>query len=413
MDERAPLLDPDEGRTQQSESIFLPVTDIILYDFAGFHTFYARHHFIKHDVIDLDRPTEDIDRLLQLWLYFGLLSELLDRLIAPIDFELETEPGTYVISSHSLQPLLHEFGNRARVLGLRDHQDQFGQFAQSLHSARDWCSRIESTVKEIAPLLTTTCLAVQTLISSLALVFLPDRKEYEEFIEAKMKITPGAEARSAWPLYSAYRDRFLRTFNPCPVSSSSGSPTRSANALASSMLDNKWCPHQVKQFLNSYDYATCGYLATMKRPAHRSHLLCETSPKCVADNAQISNYPIRHTYNDCTEITAPIDQIMAIVSRGRVPLISLAESRDGQVQILVCERTTVTRYVALLHVWADGFGNPSNNALPICTLRELISWLRNLPLPRYKIGVTMASRQFDAAYTDIIKTTSWFWMDTL
>jgi hypothetical protein len=74
--------------------------------------------------------------------------------------------------------------------------------------------------------------------------------------------------------------------------------------------------------------------------------------------------------------------------------------------------SSLTPYVAISHVWADGLGNPASNGLPRCQLDKLFALLGDLINPS-----TFASIRFKKSST--IQRALWnrtsrryFWMDT-
>lgn len=72
------------------------------------------------------------------------------------------------------------------------------------------------------------------------------------------------------------------------------------------------------------------------------------------------------------------DELRKIIADGGVPLISIDDT--GRTALKNCEQTSLRirprlefdSYIAVSHVWADGLGNPDDNALPFCQIKRLV-----------------------------------------
>ncbi|KAF2731868.1 hypothetical protein EJ04DRAFT_578761 [Polyplosphaeria fusca] len=419
MDDEQPLLEGNAGTVYNSADLFVPCTTIIPYHLGdlgtNFNNFHVRHGFHKNDHLDLERPLEEVNQLLQSWLYFGVLSVFLGRPASPTDLKFDAKVGLPLSVGARLQQVIHLFNNRVDRTALRVRGPHIDGLFTILHYADWWSEKFEAAVQDRDSALAHSCLAVKILISSLASALLPNADEYEKRIKHLMKHDPQRRKRSGWVSHFEYRSRLMQNVCLIPLRDVAALPSTSSTLLRSRMLENDWCSHQIKQILSSCDYTTCTYLADMKRFIRKSHRRCADAPKCIAGNARMDNYITRHASEtcNCPHITAPIDEIVEIIKRGRVPLVGIVESSDGALEIHVRERTAADRYVAISHVWADGLGNPCANSLPDCILRQLHSWLNNLPLAAYDVGITMGGRRFDASRLDYVAPTTWFWMDTL
>ncbi|KXJ94985.1 heterokaryon incompatibility protein-domain-containing protein [Microdochium bolleyi] len=149
-----------------------------------------------------------------------------------------------------------------------------------------------------------------------------------------------------------------------------------------------------------YEPETFAYLATLQRSPVRAaadHSHC-SALACGAYNSDMSRYRTRHTTEDCAchMIETPREQLLAVLKNGKVPLIAIEDDGEGSCNLAVRARSIGTSYVAISHVWADGLGNPSGNALPLCQIRRLKDILRDME-------VLLGYEQ----------KTQLFWMDTL
>ncbi|KAH7112955.1 hypothetical protein B0J11DRAFT_542350 [Dendryphion nanum] len=149
------------------------------------------------------------------------------------------------------------------------------------------------------------------------------------------------------------------------------------------MLDQGWCTHQVHYLAKKYDFVTFSYLAELPLAPERreDHATCSHYPSCVVYNVDMNNYTPAHRTPDCgcKSVSAPYDELTRIISERQVPLINIEQSEDpGRMTLRLHARTMFTKYVSVSHVWADGLGNPAENALPACQLTYLAARLHDI-----------------------------------
>jgi hypothetical protein len=145
------------------------------------------------------------------------------------------------------------------------------------------------------------------------------------------------------------------------------------------MLSNGWCSHQVNHLSRIHGFGPFSYLATLRRSSHRlaDHTRCVGYTACVAYNADLSQgrYNTRHATEGCTcsMVSTPYSDLIKIIRNDGIPLISIESGTDADVacQLRVHPRSRVSKYIAISHVWADGFGNPNENGLPLCQTKRL------------------------------------------
>ncbi|OCL06094.1 hypothetical protein AOQ84DRAFT_441058 [Glonium stellatum] len=157
-------------------------------------------------------------------------------------------------------------------------------------------------------------------------------------------------------------------------------PLPSGSILWEHMLMTGWCVHDLKRLFVEYGYNTIYYLASLKRDLGRprDHRKCHESAQCTANNMG-SNFKPKHIdecSGSCPDISSPMDKVNAILSEGDIPIISHTDRSQQKPQIEVLKAGSNTNYTAITHVWADGLGNPSSNALPMCQVQRLTSQIR-------------------------------------
>jgi hypothetical protein len=138
------------------------------------------------------------------------------------------------------------------------------------------------------------------------------------------------------------------------------------------MLGNGWCPHQIDYLAKIHGSKTFSSFAHLRRLRLEDHQHCRDLPCCIVYNADMENYTTKHVTDGCTcsIVQVPYQMIIETLEKGEIPLVSLYDSGDG-LSLQVIKRRSATPYIAISHVWADGLGNPRENALPACQLKKL------------------------------------------
>ncbi|RSL85096.1 hypothetical protein CEP51_003521 [Fusarium floridanum] len=196
--------------------------------------------------------------------------------------------------------------------------------------------------------------------------------------------------------------------------------TWSSAFLQKRMRDDGWCPQEIDWIMNHYDPIIACFFARLRRIRSVVHTKC-TETACVANNVRLdSGYHQRHVSDGCkcSAISVNADAVKSIIAQGRIPLVSVQHHGRGQISLKVTAASSSSSYTAMSHVWSDGLGNPTANALPQCQL-ELISTSLSKDLTETgKLG----NYQTKSVHIDPIPKQGWsslrgngnlFWLDTL
>lgn len=217
----------------------------------------------------------------------------------------------------------------------------------------------------------------------------------------------------------------------------------SGSFLEDKMLAEGWCPSLTDRLstLGDRELQYVGYTHGSPDGERRDHSRCSTS-LCSLSQIDEATYQVRHTSQGCGCETLEVDRtkMEAIIRAGATPVCRLiaveAEAsrpatesgKDGSPFNLTLrspshpggrtdhfrlevERASSERpYLAISHVWADGLGNPSANALPLC---ELI--LLQCRVSGAFVGNHFRTPQEQPSHLPTFDTawSKWFWMDTL
>lgn len=175
------------------------------------------------------------------------------------------------------------------------------------------------------------------------------------------------------------------------------------DAIQAQLIAKGWCPHAVEALSYRFRGQLCvlAYLLSLRRhPARINvHAGCESAGQCIAFNTTLASYDTKHTTETCTcvMVETPYIRLKEILLVGGIPLISIegGEGTGEPLTLGVHERTMRTEYIAVSHVWADGLGNPTANALPSCQIEKLRkSMTALLPLTSASSKVIATRRRF-------------------
>ncbi|KAI4176265.1 MAG: hypothetical protein LQ346_007903 [Caloplaca aetnensis] len=307
-------------------------------------------------------PLEELEDLIQTWLFFGLLTEVFGDLFIPSHYVRTTGPTQPPELTNPVSIGTEKFLNTSRLLPM----------------VNSWTNRIQSTLgpgvnlqngyKHIAACLhlTLTTLRGVTFSMTAGLVdpwILTAIASVGELLENASN--------------HAYAIRNPVTANLCP----SGWKIHymEAQSLFHTQNDDL-CPHEVHRIrYQAMSLQTQHYLTCLKRemPSSR-HQHC-TERQCRANLKDLGQYVVRHQQEDCqcTHLFVNVEEIISILSKGSLPLLRILPAPLlSDIRVEVVEATPEVHYLALSHVWADGLGNPHSNSLPRCQLQALFKLSR-------------------------------------
>jgi hypothetical protein len=182
--------------------------------------------------------------------------------------------------------------------------------------------------------------------------------------------------------------------------------------LTTLLKDDGWCPSEIAMLKGTFSRHALYFIYNLQRPnAHVGHALCDDG-LCHALQIDTDSYKTTHLFDGCRcgKIVADPQELSDILEAGTYPLISVSASSILSLNVLDNEEAVIklvkadanTSYVAISHVWSDGFGNPRENALPLCVMKYLTML----------VSAYLGSSERGAS-ADPAATPSPFWIDTL
>ena len=150
------------------------------------------------------------------------------------------------------------------------------------------------------------------------------------------------------------------------------------------MRSNGLCPSQIDLVLNGTNTIHAAYfMMHMAQSQVEGHDKCNKY-SCSAYQNDMEEYQSQHVHCDCDCNLLYIEpaDLWNILSDDFIPLLRIKGGPVlSEVSVDVVSSKLAPNYLALSHVWADGLGNPRENALPCCQLnflREKMDSLRPL-----------------------------------
>ncbi|KAK3353867.1 hypothetical protein B0T25DRAFT_581541 [Lasiosphaeria hispida] len=154
--------------------------------------------------------------------------------------------------------------------------------------------------------------------------------------------------------------------------------------LKKKLEDAGWCKADTARLFREFTIATHYYVALYKCPyRRRKHSSCDTRV-CRAVNIDESTYLTKHVNGcDCKDtlrawiVGELVEHVVKVIDADGIPVVCWEEAEVLKVQDALADGT---EYTAISHVWADGLGNPHENALPKCQLsriQDLVNQLKS------------------------------------
>ena len=161
------------------------------------------------------------------------------------------------------------------------------------------------------------------------------------------------------------------------------------------LLEKGWCPFNIPLAVFTFMPGYANTIAPFFRGSPAEHAPC-TDLACVAYNLKEDQYVTQHASGTCSGsscffLSPPFDHISALLSSGRIPVITYDGDRSLSVR-----SADDGPYVAISHVWADGLGSTAEKGLPICQILRIATyacllvpdaafWVDSLCVPEKKI----------------------------
>lgn len=134
-----------------------------------------------------------------------------------------------------------------------------------------------------------------------------------------------------------------------------------------------WCPSEISLILHGFDDTSAFFASRLERRRTKAdHSKCSAN-KCRAFNIVTEVYKTQHTEGcrGCADVSIDNDELAAVLRLNKTPRVRIKvkdTNTEAQIKVTI---TDSGPYVAISHVWSDGLGNATTNALPSCQLVRL------------------------------------------
>jgi hypothetical protein len=376
---------------QPSAGLFIDFPKQLGFKFREDHT----------ECLDIDSHSAyEVTVLLQSWLFFGLLAEFLNT---PINIQAfisgQNEADGQSLDCTILENLLVEWNDRIQSMSNAAMTQHKEHILKCLEMATFQSEQFDDTTLDLtSSQFPTVALSVKLLILLLRSVTQSTfpGNSHSSFAQSKHNrqvplsgSRPGGRPQLKWVPESFKPERSTLSL-PVPPGLQIESAPPAAKLLIDRMLDAGWCIHLIRKLCQSYDYKTINYLSLLRRGTDPStdHKACCQATQCIANNIALegnASYKTKHTDPECQCSFLKVDtaKLVSIIREGEIPLVLITQSTTGP-RLALVRRSPRTSYAAFSHVWADGLGNPSANAMPQCQIQQLWEHVRRTRAKHYK-----------------------------
>ena len=322
----------------------------------------------------------------QTWLFFGLLSAVLEREVTIAEYTRTDSSGILLIDTSCL---LHDLGEWVVYLK---------------HQSRSSCQEIERRISHYMHMSFRVLAALEKMTEveeEPGLFYLREKSDRAEDFQGILPPTVDISIKLLLDaITSAPRIPNLILLD-LPNQWSSN------RFLRMKLRDAGYCPHiiaQMKLPLLCY--------ASLIKPKGRvvDHKKSCTVQKCVANNVSGVWLP-DHVESgcECAMVSFDMKEVVRILKRGGIPLVG--SSFDSAGHLTVIEGDPSKSYTAISHVFADGLGNTEANALPLCQVERIRKLV--FTLPRHDFLEAQFGLELGANIRALGDDSMPFWIDTL
>lgn len=322
------------------------------YPAALCYTDYLDHiGWTKEDVQNVRTTTKsraDVHRVLQEWLYFGLLSHLTFSSVGAghVRAKSTLPSGEPLLCSDWLPKLAKTWLSKLRAASADERESDVQYIYEFLLQADVVCEIIYKQDPRYLD---------QGFLLSIHLLI--DTVNYT----IGLSQTRVSHMDLGWPEYLAAQ-----------------------TIIRERMAEAGWCPSKI-HMLQKRLRPTEQVFASLLEPLGKGedHTGCSEAA-CLAHQLDDSTYVTRHVEPGCTCDFVYAEQkeladVLCSPARS-VPVVlptePLRRAEDGRLYVRIAPSrdeagSSMTPYVAISHVWSDGMGNPRENAIPLCVFRRL------------------------------------------
>lgn len=355
------------------------------------------------NVVSLCKTTDsqgELHALLQIWAYFGLMSEIFGRTILIDDFTEKCTGGESYVTTKSLPEYVSKWIQSSRALENHEKRLKWDHMEKCVSAIRRILMEIyfESNDAIDTRLLLSVAVLVENLEAAKPLAVRElDLDTIDSNIKTRLKPSTGI--------------------------------IQGMEFVIQRMLNDGWCPRDVWAISKNASCTHLYFVSNLERPGpDKNHaLLGCTSRKCHAYQVRHDEFKRKHTTHECCcpDIHASQQDLLKILSEEgeSIPLIvpfAMQQQQNEFRSVQLISSEVECEYIAISHVWSDGLGNETQNAIPTCQfgrLSKLVTelcggsprpfWLDTLCFPlappdAYKLAMIRMRSTYEDAYKVLV-----------
>ncbi|KAJ8114423.1 hypothetical protein ONZ43_g4903 [Nemania bipapillata] len=320
------------------------------------------------------------NRLVQTWLFFGLLRELFGTQLDPVSFVHEDESGLRINTERLLEhcdtwlravprPDERQLANAIAT----DHEEPY--HLPDILDDETQCTAFiyRCYLKDLASSLDFCAKLCDKLDESIQCNWDADSRKIlfsVKLLAEALKTCSDHAIDLFQPLWSAccLMGHYIpEVLVPRPMT-----PRPGVFLETFLLVEKGWCPSRLSA-ISSATPAQSLYLFTGYETQDligTGHTGC-TRDKCEVD--AIADDGVEHAagcpgHDSCRLISVPVQELIDIYKQGHIPLLSSAIDTSGHLDVRVVSSQERPSYATISHVWSDGLKNDHGNALYECQL---------------------------------------------
>lgn len=302
---------------------------------------------------------DETTAFLQTWLYFGLLSDTLEAFSPDVQrrFVEEGSDKERLLTTHCLEEMVIDWSWKwvKAIFPTRSTQNN------ELFVAYD---------------------RFQTCIKTIQTVFLYAQRPGFNLIETSHLLALMALASYLTTTWRLIYRHFHGEPPKEPATIQVGKAT-SNRFLQEHMRRENWCPSDIARIVGNSSATLIWYYANLQPPRSKmDHSRCSDVVCFTTQTSLKPQYELAHTTSGCTchLVRARIEDLREVLLADDIPVLGFEENSEiGKCGVSV-HKSSEADFVAISHIWAEGLGDPHDNALHYCEVKRLFDLIRQLPV---------------------------------
>ena len=348
-----------------------------LWDYESFGNWPDRLGYsseFKFGILAEGERIEDLDRIAQCWLYFGLLECTTGTPISRETFvvpDAKAEVSSIsasstdkeqLISSKILPEIMDDW--KTRIAGMdQSRKKELMNFVMSHLYLAEYAIN-EMVSNTLSRQSTTASRAV--VLSILTLSAFIDTTAQRVFGSQYQRTTILFESMSYW----LYEDMFVKY---------------------------KWCPKTSAFAVRNLDTLDLCYVLSLgQQPNSRSHTCCSKAVRgALQSREKVDALHICPSEKTCTLIRPKVAAICHAIGQGDVPILKVRRWSPLRFTVKVEPYQIGMEYYAISHIWADRLASSKNAEVPVCQLERLYRYIESMHTDNYNVLLHVIRRLED------------------